>query len=569
MGRGARDASRPLLWMHAPSVGEGLQARPILELARSRRPDLQIAYTHFSPSAAAFARSLDVDFADYLPFDTPGDARAALDALQPTALVFSKLDVWPMITREATSARSASASSARRWRAARRAGRLGRARCCATRTPRSMSSGRSTRRTLIASCNSACVRRRSPSPATRATTKCGPAPKRSPRITVAPAPPRQRDHRRRIDLAVRRSGAAPRVRRAAPRGRRRATRHRAARTDEKARRRIARVGRAKFVARDRLDEATSDTDIVVVDRVGVLGDLYALADIAFVGGGFHAAGLHSVLEPAAFGAPVSSGHAFKTAATPRSSCSATAGHRSLTPLRPSAGCASGSRIPPPAVTPATSRARSSGAASVRPSGRSRSWIGSCARLARCSSHHRGDGEDGIRRQSLARVFVEEREHIGGPDGDAGQRKVVPIVRRLSDRRIDPQSMRLAQLREACIDRLAGVERIVVLRVNGEERSANVRQRGEEPSANLQVSGPSCSRRSRREPPHAGRARAPPAESTATRRKSDRRSRFSECLRREVSAEPQARLQRRPNLCPATEAAGRCARPVRARRPHDS
>ena len=43
---------------------------------------------------------------------------------------------------------------------------------------------------------------------------------------------------------------------------------------------------------------------MLVDRVGVLGDLYALADAAFVGGGFHAAGLHSVLEPAAFGAPV-------------------------------------------------------------------------------------------------------------------------------------------------------------------------------------------------------------------------------------------------------------------------
>ena len=43
---------------------------------------------------------------------------------------------------------------------------------------------------------------------------------------------------------------------------------------------------------------------MLVDRVGVLGDLYALADVAYVGGGFHAAGLHSVLEPAAYGAPV-------------------------------------------------------------------------------------------------------------------------------------------------------------------------------------------------------------------------------------------------------------------------
>jgi 3-deoxy-D-manno-octulosonic-acid transferase len=45
-------------------------------------------------------------------------------------------------------------------------------------------------------------------------------------------------------------------------------------------------------------------EVVIVDRVGVLGDLYALADLAFVGGGFHSAGLHSVIEPAAFGVPV-------------------------------------------------------------------------------------------------------------------------------------------------------------------------------------------------------------------------------------------------------------------------
>jgi 3-deoxy-D-manno-octulosonic-acid transferase len=51
-------------------------------------------------------------------------------------------------------------------------------------------------------------------------------------------------------------------------------------------------------------EAAPNADVVIVDRVGVLGDLYALATVAYVGGGFHAAGLHSVLEPAAFGVPV-------------------------------------------------------------------------------------------------------------------------------------------------------------------------------------------------------------------------------------------------------------------------
>ena len=48
----------------------------------------------------------------------------------------------------------------------------------------------------------------------------------------------------------------------------------------------------------------SAADVVIVDRVGVLGDLYSLASVAYIGGGFHSAGLHSVLEPAAFGAPV-------------------------------------------------------------------------------------------------------------------------------------------------------------------------------------------------------------------------------------------------------------------------
>ncbi len=45
-------------------------------------------------------------------------------------------------------------------------------------------------------------------------------------------------------------------------------------------------------------------EVVVVDRVGVLGELYALADVAYVGGGFGRRGLHSVLEPAALGSPV-------------------------------------------------------------------------------------------------------------------------------------------------------------------------------------------------------------------------------------------------------------------------
>ncbi|MBP9899782.1 MAG: hypothetical protein KBF28_15490, partial [Gemmatimonadales bacterium] len=72
-----RDATRPLAWFHAPSVGEGLQARAVFEALRARRPDMQLLYTHFSPSAERFAASLAVDGTSYLPYDRAGDVRAA------------------------------------------------------------------------------------------------------------------------------------------------------------------------------------------------------------------------------------------------------------------------------------------------------------------------------------------------------------------------------------------------------------------------------------------------------------------------------------------------------------
>src|SRR5258705_3060178 len=47
--------------------------------------------------------------------------------------------------------------------------------------------------------------------------------------------------------------------------------------------------------------------VIVVDRVGCLAAPYAVGATAFVGGGFHRAGLHSVLEPAVFGVPITFG----------------------------------------------------------------------------------------------------------------------------------------------------------------------------------------------------------------------------------------------------------------------
>ena len=93
-----RDRSRPLLWVHAPSVGEGLQANAVLERLRRRNPSWQIVYSFFSPSAEQLATRQPVDYAGYLPYDTRSNVGPLLEMLAPTALVFTKLDLWPELS---------------------------------------------------------------------------------------------------------------------------------------------------------------------------------------------------------------------------------------------------------------------------------------------------------------------------------------------------------------------------------------------------------------------------------------------------------------------------------------
>lgn len=48
----------------------------------------------------------------------------------------------------------------------------------------------------------------------------------------------------------------------------------------------------------------AEFDVLIVNTIGLLGKIYSYADVAYVGGGFGSAGLHNILEPAAFGVPI-------------------------------------------------------------------------------------------------------------------------------------------------------------------------------------------------------------------------------------------------------------------------
>ena len=54
-----------------------------------------------------------------------------------------------------------------------------------------------------------------------------------------------------------------------------------------------------------------NTNILIIDSIGLLSKLYSYADIAVVGGGFHDKGLHNILEAATFGVTVVFGNQYK------------------------------------------------------------------------------------------------------------------------------------------------------------------------------------------------------------------------------------------------------------------
>jgi 3-deoxy-D-manno-octulosonic-acid transferase len=301
-----RDPTRPLVWFHAASVGEGLQAESVLLELRRLVPACQIVYTHFSPSAEPLARRLSVEAADYLPYDLPGPADRLLRALAPELLVFAKLDLWPELASRAAArgigvaivAATVSPGSGRlRW---------------PTRTLLRPGYGAVQAAGAVAEADAARLARLGVEPARIRVTGDPRFDSVAARVAAVPAD----------EPLLRLGGGAPtlvagstwppdeavllaafarlRVRR--PDARLVLVPHEP--TSEHLEALDRRAAEAGLPAPARLSAEGPPVPLLVVDRVGVLATLYGTGTMAYVGGGFGRSGLHSVLEPAAWGVPV-------------------------------------------------------------------------------------------------------------------------------------------------------------------------------------------------------------------------------------------------------------------------
>lgn len=304
-----RNVDRPLAWFHASSVGEGLQAESVLHELRRRHPEAHYVYTHFSPSAVSLARRLPVDVADYLPYDLPRSVEALLGSLAPDLLVFSKLDLWPELAVRAAArgitvtmvAATVSPGSGRlRWpaRALLRAG------YAAVRAAAAVSEGDAARLARLGVSPDrihvlgdprydSVVERISGVSEEEPLLRFG---RGAPTLVAGSTWPRDES----VVL-----GAFARVRARHPAARLVLVPHEPTEAHLVVAERVA--ARLGLPTPLRLSLAQEPVSLLLVDRVGVLARLYGAGTMAYVGGGFGRAGLHSVLEPAAWGLPVSFG----------------------------------------------------------------------------------------------------------------------------------------------------------------------------------------------------------------------------------------------------------------------
>jgi len=100
-----RDWNSPLLWLHAASAGEILQAEPILRQFEKENVQLALSYTSVNAKRWLESGSTklpnSVIWKDYLPIDSHFNALRILAKLQPNALVYVSYDLWPNLVWEA------------------------------------------------------------------------------------------------------------------------------------------------------------------------------------------------------------------------------------------------------------------------------------------------------------------------------------------------------------------------------------------------------------------------------------------------------------------------------------
>ena len=89
------DRNARYIWVHAASLGEFEQGRPLIERIRRDYPQYKILQTFFSPSGYEVRKNYEgADVVCYLPFDTPRNVEKFIELARPCMAFFIKYEFW-------------------------------------------------------------------------------------------------------------------------------------------------------------------------------------------------------------------------------------------------------------------------------------------------------------------------------------------------------------------------------------------------------------------------------------------------------------------------------------------
>lgn len=88
---------RPLIWIHAVSVGETRATLPIVSALQEIYPNKKILITHSTPTGRATSESLwgDKVLRCYLPYDYPAAVKRFLHYFKPELALIMETEIWP------------------------------------------------------------------------------------------------------------------------------------------------------------------------------------------------------------------------------------------------------------------------------------------------------------------------------------------------------------------------------------------------------------------------------------------------------------------------------------------
>ncbi len=96
---------RPVVWVHAVSVGETRAVVPLLNRLKERYPDHALVLTNVTETGREVASRLDcVDLCLFFPFDLSWVVRRVLKKLRPKLVILVETEIWPNLVRQTSRA---------------------------------------------------------------------------------------------------------------------------------------------------------------------------------------------------------------------------------------------------------------------------------------------------------------------------------------------------------------------------------------------------------------------------------------------------------------------------------